>query len=183
MWYPSNDYNDNSGILTGAYNYGDKAAAWGKELPKTRMAEARKGAAQLHGEKFAKQLKHGMSISWQNMQYQQGGWVDWDALDANTMNKTVRTAVESGRVIYDRVKSVIQQIEPEEGCSTWCYNQLQKQDNGFFVTGDQVSQLPGWQEGAVASALQIYGMLVHPKHILPLKLYQVPNVRALVESG
>lgn len=183
MWYPSNDYHDQTGILTGAYNYGDKASAWGRELPKTRMAEARDGAEQLHGKPFAKQLKNGLSIAWQNMQYQQGGWVDWNALSPKAKTKKERTAVEAEMVIYDRVRSLLTQEEPEEGCATWCYNQLQKEDNGFFVTGDQVSQLPGWQEGAMASALQIFGMMAHPKHIQPLKLYRVPNVRALVEAG
>jgi monoamine oxidase len=183
MWYPSNDYHDQSGILTGAYNYGDKASAWGRELPKARMAEARDGAEQLHGKPFAKQLKNGLSIAWQNMQYLQGGWVDWDALAPKAKTKKERTAVEAEMVIYDRVRSLLTQEEPEEGCATWCYNQLQKEDNGFFITGDQVSQLPGWQEGAMASALQIFGMMAHPKHIQPLKLYSVPNVRALVEAG
>ena len=86
-------------------------------------------------------------------------------------------------MIYDRVKSAIEQIEPEKHSATWSYNQLQCENNGFFITGDQVSQLPGWQEGAMASALQIYGLIAHPKHILPLKVYQLPNVRALVEAG
>ncbi len=182
MWYPSNDYNDASGILTGAYNYGQKAASWGGKLPKARMDEARKGAELLHGSAFAKQLKHGISIAWQNMEYQQGGWVDWNALDPKPKDKKTLTAIESDRITYDRVKSFLKQIDPEKGCATWCYNELQKEDNGFFITGDQVSELPGWQEGAIASALQVFGLMVHPKHITPKKVYSVPNVRALVES-
>lgn len=139
MWYPSNDYHDETGILTGAYNYGDKATAWGNMLPKARMAEARVGAAQLHGEKFSVQLKNGMGIAWQNIEHLRGGWVDWDTLDPKPKSKKIRTVVESERVIYDRVRSVIEQKEPKAGCATWCYNQLQKESNGFFVTGDQVS--------------------------------------------
>jgi len=31
-------------------------------------------------------------------------------------------------------------------------------------------------------ALQIYGLIVHPKHITPLKLYRVPSTRVLVQG-
>ncbi|MDY8136832.1 flavin monoamine oxidase family protein [Aquimarina sp. 2201CG5-10] len=180
MWYPSNDYHDNTGILTGAYNYGSKAEEWGKENPDARMKEARAGAAKLHGKEFATQLRHGLSIAWQNIKSQQGGWVDWEKVTGP--QETLKTSIPSNRVHYDRVRSLVLKTEPEKGSSEWCYNELQKEDNGFFITGDQVSHLPGWQEGAMASALQIYGMVEHPTHILPLKLYKVPSTRALVEG-
>ncbi|WP_271782776.1 flavin monoamine oxidase family protein [Aquimarina algiphila] len=177
MWYPSNDYNDNTGILTGAYNYGVNAKEWGEELPEKRMEEARIGAAKLHGEEFSRQLRHGLSIAWQNIEYQQGGWVDWKKVD-----EELETFKTEDWVNYERVKNTPLEIEPEIGSSAWCYNELQKQDNGFFITGDQVSKLPGWQEGAIASALQIYGLLEYPDHIFPLKLYRVPSARVLVEG-
>lgn len=30
-WYPSNNYHDKKEVLTGAYNFGDIAAAWGEK--------------------------------------------------------------------------------------------------------------------------------------------------------
>jgi monoamine oxidase len=175
MWYPSNDYHDNTGILTGAYNYHEDAELWGEHKPEFRMDEARRGAKKLHGEDFSKQLRNGVSIAWQNIPAQRGGWVEWSELEAGASEES-----KAATAMLHRVKSALNKDEPKRHSSEWCYNQLQKEDSGFFVTGDQVSQMPGWQEGAMGSALQIFGMLNHPDHIMPLKVYRVPNTRALV---
>lgn len=37
-WYPSNNYHDKKGVLTGAYNFGDIAAAWGEKPIDERLA-------------------------------------------------------------------------------------------------------------------------------------------------
>jgi monoamine oxidase len=39
------------------------------------------------------------------------------------------------------------------------YNQLLSPDKRFFVGGDQVSYLPGWQEGAVLSAYHVFNQI------------------------
>merc|ERR1712107_978855 len=53
---------------------------WGTLLPSERMAIARKGAAQLHGQEFADQLSHGVAIAWQNIPYLRGGWMSWSSV-------------------------------------------------------------------------------------------------------
>jgi len=80
MWYPSTAYHDKKGVLTGAYNDGSLAKRWGALLPSERMAIARAGAAQLHGDEFAEKLEHGLAIAWQNIPYLRGGWTSWSSV-------------------------------------------------------------------------------------------------------
>jgi monoamine oxidase len=66
------------------------------------------------------------------------------------------------------------------------YGRLLRPDRRrFYVTGDQVSQLPGWQEGAMMSAehvvKQIAGLVPLAKEAL--EAVEVPDTRALVEGG
>ncbi len=177
MWYPSNDYQDENGILTGAYNFRANAKDWGEKLPEQRIEEARNGAAELHGQEFACQLKHGISIAWQNMEYQKGGWANWSNVTK------VQTEKESlSGFMIDGIREQADFSGRKADPDAWYYNQLQRESDGFFITGDQVSRLPGWQEGAMASALQVFGMLNLGDHIQPVVVSQVPNTRALVEG-
>lgn len=119
MWYPSWGYFGQKGILTGAYNYDDDARRFGKLGLQERLREAIKGGQKLHPD-FAKNvpIDLGLSIAWQNVPYQLGGWADdWTCSNVNIN-----------------------------------YTRLLGPDKRFWVAGDQVSYLSGWQEGAVRSA-------------------------------
>ena len=149
MWYPSYNFHGDYGVLTGAYNYTKYATKWGKLLPKERLELARREAANLHGQEFADDLEHGLTIAWQNIPTQKGGWVSW-------------------RNVPDRENT---------------YNALIKGDRNFYITGDQVSHLPGWKEGAVGSALNVFAQVTqifgyHPPHVR-----QVPDTAALMHPG
>jgi len=51
----------------------------------------------------------------------------------------------------------------------------------FFVVGDQISSLPGWQEGAIASAINAVTLMAKPgMAIRPLKY--LPDTRLMVEG-
>jgi len=117
IWYPSWSYFKQKGILTGAYNYDDDAIAYGKMPLQQRLVEAMKGAKKVHPA-FDPHvpLELGLSIAWQNVPWQLGGWADDWSCD----------------------KKIPQTLLNPEG--------------RFWVAGDQVSYLSGWQEGAVRSA-------------------------------
>ena len=51
----------------------------------------------------------------------------------------------------------------------------------FFIVGDQVSSLPGWQEGAIASALSALSRLARPDRTLPY-LSVLPDTKLMVEG-
>lgn len=149
LWYPSDRFHDDLGVLTGAYNYTDNARTWGDYSPKWRLERAREGAQQLAGADFANGLGRGLSIAWQNMPFQRGAWAQWQNV--------------------------------KEGVTH--YNRLLRGDSeiGFYVCGDQMSQLPGWKEGAVASAIHTAGSLAVAGFQVP-QVESVPDSRILVEG-
>ena len=120
IWYPSWAYFKQKGILTGAYNYDKDAIDYGGYSPEKRLIEAMKGAKKLHPD-FDKHvpIELGLSIAWQNVPWQLGGWADDWSCDKG-------------------IPDLLLNAEPEK--------------KRFWVAGDQVSYLSGWQEGAVRSA-------------------------------
>jgi monoamine oxidase len=152
MWYPSDRFHDELGVLTGAYNYDDIAAGWGKLPPEERLKIAREGAKQLHGAAFANGLKSGVTIAWHNIPTQKGGWADWSKVDKN----------------------------PERQAEMM--NTIRSGDHNFYVIGDQVSWLPGWKEGAVCVAEETFGVLAMAKDFSILEIEQVPDTQALVKG-
>lgn len=117
IWYPSWAYFKQKGILTGAYNYDADAIAFGKMPLQQRLVEAMKGGKKVHPD-FDKHvpIELGLSIAWQNVPWQLGGWAD------------------------------------DWSCDKTIPQTLLKPEGHFWVAGDQVSYLSGWQEGAVRSA-------------------------------
>ena len=152
MWYPSDRFHDRLGVLTGAYNYDNNAERWGNLKPQDRLKEARVGAGQLHDTEFASGLTNGITIAWQNIPTQRGGWVDWQYVAE----------------------------KPEEQARIM--NTIRKGQHNFHVIGDQVSWLPGWKEGAAAVASEIFGVLTKVKDFSILEIEQVPNTAALVQG-
>jgi monoamine oxidase len=152
IWYPSNAYHDRKGVLTGAYNFSENAARFGRMTVEERLREARAGAA-LFGKEFADGLDRGVAIAWQNMAYIKGGWAQWNNVKRSVhhYNRIIQgTGVDGGRPC-------------------------------FFIVGDQVSSLPGWQEGAISSALNAISRLARPDLMLPY-LSVLPDTKLMVEG-
>ncbi|ELS04594.1 monoamine oxidase [Xenococcus sp. PCC 7305] len=152
VWYPSDNYHAELGVLTGAYNFQQIAYEWGQESPSGRLENARQGARNLGGNDFAHGLAHGLAIAWQNVPYLQGGWANWSAV-----------------------------AEKEPGAKNATYfNALLQGDKDFYIIGDQLSALPGWQEGAVASAINAVNKVTDPQYLVP-ELDFLPDTRLMVE--
>lgn len=178
MWYPSNDYHQNLGILTGTYNFGTNATKWGNRTPDWRLNQAKNGAKELGGKEFADNLdiEKGLSIAWQNIKTQRGGWVDWTKVDKDT---------EAPHLSYHDIIHIRKQREleaPEVHGAAWCFNRLQEGDDGFYIIGDQLSALPGWQEGAISSALVAFGLVTNMTGFKVHERRQVPFTAQLVEG-
>jgi monoamine oxidase len=153
IWYPSNAYHDRKGVLTGAYNFSENAADFGHMPVADRLREARAGAA-LFGKRFAEGLGRGVAIAWQNMAHIKGGWAQWNNVKGSVHH-------------YNHII----QGTGVDGASKPC----------FFIVGDQVSSLPGWQEGAIASALNAISRLARPDRVLPY-LSALPDTKLMVEG-
>ena len=153
IWYPSEAYHDVKGVLTGCYNFGQAASDAGKESVQTRLDNARDGA-RLFGQEFGNGMQHGVAIAWQNMPHIKGGWAQWKYVDKGVDHYNV--LIQGAGVNGD-----------DKPC--------------FFIVGDQVSCLPGWQEGAIASALNAISRLANPDWMLP-HMASLPDPQLMVEG-
>lgn len=152
MWYPSYDYFTKNGTLTGVYNYDQDAIAFGNMGLNQRIMTARKGAIKFHPEFADTRLvpsDKAISIAWQNIANEGGGWANWD---------------------------------PSSGDHTKAYARLLAPDRRFFVVGDQVSQLPGWQEGAMMSAQHVVEQIGGRRLLTVPQIRHAPNTRRLIHG-
>lgn len=159
IWYPSTGYHDQKGVLTGAYNFSSIAYRWGTKSVKERLDCARKGARKF-GKEFGDGLHDGVAIAWQNMPYIKGGWAQWQVIPS------------ADAVLHFNNLSEGSGIHDENGTLS---------DPVFFVVGDQLSSLPGWQEGAIVAALKSLRRMAYPKlELTPVTF--VPDTRVMVEG-
>jgi monoamine oxidase len=152
MWYPSYDYFTKNGTLTGVYNYDQNALDFGNMNLSDRIREARKGAVKFHSEFADERLvpsDKAISIAWQNIPSEGGGWANWD---------------------------------PTSTVQAQAYSRLLAPDRSFYVVGDQVSQLPGWQEGAMMSAQHVVEQIGGRRPKAVPRILHAPNTRRLVQG-
>jgi monoamine oxidase len=152
MWYPSYDYFTKNGTLTGVYNYDQDAINFGNMTAEQRIAMARKGAVKFHPEFADTRLvpsDKAISIAWQNIPNEGGGWANWD---------------------------------PSSGDHSKAYTRLLSPDRRFYVVGDQVSQLPGWQEGAMMSAQHVVEQIGGRRLKTVPQIIRAPNTRRLIHG-
>jgi monoamine oxidase len=63
------------------------------------------------------------------------------------------------------------------------YTRLLSPDGHFHIVGDQVSTLPGWQEGAMMSAEHVRAQITQPAAALKAPVIRrAPNSRRLVQG-
>jgi len=149
VWYPSNDYFSEKGTMTGAYNFDDDAIKMGEMSLSERLDTARQSATRLHTE-----------------------FGDTDIVPNNGLS------IAWHKVPYQA--GVSAHWDPADVNAAFAYSRLLAPDhNRFFVIGDQVSPLPGWQEGALMSAEYVVGQLTGTQRSEPPVVHQVPDSRAL----
>lgn len=75
IWYPSEDFTTHTGVLTGAYNRGPLAQVFGSYSQSQRLQAALTGGEKLHAG-FSQKVyaDKGLTIAWQYMPHQVGGW-------------------------------------------------------------------------------------------------------------
>ncbi len=136
MWYPSNDYFSKKGTLTGAYipgahkAYGeeprvDNARTFGRLSLEDRIKVARAGGKRLHPE------------------------ID----DERIVPSSLGVSIAWQNVPFQRGQAA--DYDPADALDQAAYARLIEPDGRFHIIGDQVSPLPGWQEGAIMSAIYV----------------------------
>ena len=98
IWYPSEDFNAPTGVLTGAYNRGPTAEKFGKLTQAERIKKALRDGNALHpGFPDKVYADKGVTIAWHNMPFQVGGWA---GLTAVTQPDVYRTIIKPQGRLY-----------------------------------------------------------------------------------
>ncbi|MFC4401988.1 FAD-dependent oxidoreductase [Gracilibacillus xinjiangensis] len=80
IWYPSNDYLSQKGILIGYYNFGQNAIDYGNLPHSQRQARALAQGAKIHPQ-YNNEFESSFSVAWQKTKYSEGGWASYSSSD------------------------------------------------------------------------------------------------------
>ncbi len=152
IWYPSYGYFGAKGTLTGAYNFAEDAERLGDMSLAQRLQTARAGARRLHPE-F--RTKSGLVPN------ETGMSIAWHYVRHQ----------EGGWA----------QWQAGDAADRRAYERLLSPDRRLHIVGDQVSTLPGWQEGALMSAEHVVSQIGG----LPIdkpELIEVPETDKLIHG-
>ena len=152
MWYPSEGYFSTRGTLTGAYNYEKSAVKLGAMGLQERLVLARSQAERLHPE-----FKNRAIVP-----------------------EELGLSIAWHNVPFQRGGWANWSSDSEEDKEA--YARLLAPDGRFHVVGDQVSTLPGWQEGAMMSAEHVVEQIggIRPRTVP--EIVRAPHTRRLVSG-
>jgi monoamine oxidase len=130
VWYPSNGLHTARGLLLACYASGDVAKSFAARPMAEQIAIARTAVGHLHPG-HERELSHPVVVNWSKIPFNLGPWPAW---------------VGSGRV--------------SEGSMADAGFRLLNEPHGrVYFSGAHLSQLPSWQEGAVAAAHRTLGLI------------------------
>ncbi len=152
MWYPSYDYFTKNGTLTGAYNFDDDAVKLGNLSLKERLAMAREGARKLHPE-FG---------------------------DDRIVPQALGLSIAWRNVPFQLGGWA--DWQSDDAADAKAYTRLLAPDGRFHVVGDQVSPLPGWQEGAMMSAEHVIEQIAGKRPLTPQEIVRAPDSRRMTQG-
>ena len=98
VWYPSDGFGSERGILVGYYNTGDGSRAYDALSPGAREARAVAGGEKIHGPKHRTELASSFSIAWAKVPYIEGGWQNIPGGPDSPVYAPLNTA--AGRVYF-----------------------------------------------------------------------------------
>lgn len=130
VWYPSYGLHSDQGLLVASYVSGAPAAAAARRPLAEQMANARAVVDRLHPG-HGRDLARGVVVNWEKVPFNRGPWPDWQASGAG----------DDGHI------------------DAPAFRLLNQPHGRIHFTGAHLSQTPGWQEGAVASAHRTVRML------------------------
>lgn len=101
IWYPSSGFLGTTGMLTGAYNRGQPAIEFGRLSHAERLQVALEGGERLHpGFRELVYAENGISIAWQNMAFQSGGWAAETSESQPELYRWINQAQPFGNRLY-----------------------------------------------------------------------------------
>jgi monoamine oxidase len=150
MWYPSNDYMSRRGIVAGSYSYFEQAQEYGRMTLAERIVAARRDAVAMHAEFSSEAL----------VPSNKAVSIAWNQAEG-----------QSGGVAL---------WNPANPDDNRAYQRLLAPDGRFFVIGDQVSPLGGWQEGAFLSSEHAVLQVAGKRPTVVTELRRSPEARKMM---
>ena len=88
IFYPSNDYQQQKGILIGYYNFNEKAKATGELNYQQRESLALQKGSLIHPQ-YAQEFENSFSVSWHKTIYNMGGWAIYSNEERQTFYQSL----------------------------------------------------------------------------------------------
>jgi monoamine oxidase len=132
IWYPSEDFTAHTGVLTGAYNRGPMASVFGQYSQAQRLQAALAGGEKLHAGFTQKVFSDkGLTIAWQNMPHQVGGWPADTATEQPEIYRKITTLPQGRLYLAGDVWSYLPGWQ--EGAVTSAYAAVEAMAYGLTV--------------------------------------------------
>ena len=131
IWYPSAGLHGERGVLLGCYGSGASAARFAERPIAEQIAASRTAIGRVHPDAVS-ELGHAVAVNWSKIPYNLGPWPNWSDKDGPG---------QEGHI-------------DQPG-----FNLLNQPQGRIYFSGAHLSQMPGWQEGAVLSAHRTIALL------------------------
>jgi monoamine oxidase len=79
IMFPYDHFNSDRGVVVGYYNTGKRHQAFESLTHRQRLAKALAEGAQIHGDKYTKDVTASFSGSWVRTRYSESAWASWDS--------------------------------------------------------------------------------------------------------
>jgi monoamine oxidase len=129
IWYPSAGLFAERGMLLACYSSGRRAEAFARKPLGEQIAAARAAVGRVHPGRDG-DLERPVVVNWSKVPFSLGPWPTWEGRSAQ-----------------------------EGHLDTEPYRLLNQPHGRTYFAGGHLSQMPGWQEGAVLSAHRAIGLL------------------------
>jgi monoamine oxidase len=130
VWYPSADLHTERGMLLACYASGAPAGAFAAR-PVTEQVEIARAAVERLHPGHGRDLSRPVVVNWSKIPFSLGPWPNFSG----------RGVIEEGHIDHPS------------------HTLLNRPAGRVYFAGAHLSQMPGWQEGAVLSAHRVLGLL------------------------
>jgi monoamine oxidase len=130
VWYPSDRLHSERGMLLACYASGEPAKVFAARPLRDQIEMARRAVETLHPG-HGKDLEKPVVVNWSKTPFSYGAWPNYSG----------RGVLEEGHVDHP------------------AHRLLNQPQGRVYLSGAQLSQMPGWQEGAVCAAHRTVGLL------------------------
>ncbi|MDE1160544.1 MAG: FAD-dependent oxidoreductase [Acidobacteriaceae bacterium] len=144
VWFPSEGFFKERGVFVSGYTEEHTTPLVMMPL-EGKLAESRKSIERLHPG-HGKELEKPMYLNWAQIKWNEGSWID--TYGAGQGRNASAVTQGSGR-------ATARVIAPNQEN----YEILLKADDRIFLTGDHMSHLVGWQEGAAESSHRVIRLI------------------------